>query len=126
MEKEGGWVSVGKNLLRSRGFVKDGVCTPLTLTEKMVLVFMDDRAKLFIATLGREHYETQESIGKGLDIERKTVARCLKKLIGGGLVLATKKGRGYSYHGVDITKVILYYPNDNETEGFEEFPITGE
>jgi len=111
-----GWISFSRNILKAKGVMSCGDHIPLGLTEKVVLVWMDDRTNYFIGE-GKTHFESQGKIGEALDLDRKTVGRVLNGLVDKGLLVATKKGRGYNYSGVDISSLTFYFvdpPKEDE------------
>ena len=101
-----------KQLFRSCGFVckSDGSVVDLSVSTKIVLMYMIDRSEFFITEKGKEHFETQSTIGDACGIDRRSAARALKLLVDTGVISAVKQRRlalsphsQWYYTGVDVT-----------------------
>lgn len=101
-----------KQLFRSCGFVckTTGQVIELSVSAKIVLMYMIDRSDFFITEKGKDHFETQSTIGAACGIDRRSAARALKLLVDTGVISAVKQRRlalsphsQWYYRGVDLT-----------------------
>lgn len=67
-----------------------GVVQTLNLTDKVVYSYISHHAEWF-NSIGKCMFESQDSIGFSLGIDRKTVGRSLKKLESVGLIVRSKQ-----------------------------------
>lgn len=84
-----------KQLFRSCGFVSKatGQVVELSVSAKIVLMYMIDRSDFFVTEKGKDHFETQSTIGDACGIDRRSAARALKLLVDTGVISAVKQRR---------------------------------
>lgn len=105
------------DLMSASGFVgNNGELVKLTLTEKNIYCLMLSRYDYFVREKGGTYYDTQESIGCALDIDRRTVLQKLKVFMKHGVIVGEKKKVGnylnWSYTAINPMK--LWWANGQQ------------
>lgn len=105
------------DLMSASGFVgNNGELVKLTLTEKNIYCLMLSRYDYFVKEKGGAYYDTQESIGCALDIDRRTVLQKLKVFMKHGVIVGEKKKVGnylnWSYTAINPMK--LWWENGQQ------------
>lgn len=82
------------NLLSAAGYVKpDGECKKMNLTDKIIYSYIRNRFQFFKG-LGKEYYDTQQSIALMCNMDIKAVGNVLRKFIKDDLTKIYKKPYG--------------------------------
>lgn len=82
------------SFMSAAGYVKpDGEQVKLTLTEKIIYAHIRNRFEFF-KSLGKEYYDTQQSIAKVCNMDVKSVGNVLRKFIKDNLTTIYKKPHG--------------------------------
>lgn len=105
------WTRFPNDLMACHGFVSkvSGEMISLIPSQKLILAYMMSRTKFFVENLNKDHFETQETIGKACGIEYKAAGRALRLFLDHG-VIDGKKSRPqgsqnmrWTYNKVDTT-----------------------
>lgn len=82
-----------KDLWRAKGYFspKTGVAVQLTLAEKAVYMYMEDRISFFVQKRDGEYFETHETIAEAVGIERKACGKIVRKFVEEGVISAVKR-----------------------------------
>lgn len=94
--KEDYFIKVGKDLIKSWGFVspKTGELIPLTLIDKIIYSYLVHRFHMFVNIQQGDFYETQESIARECNTSRRKVTELIKTLIDNEVVFAVRGFKG--------------------------------
>lgn len=98
-------------LLSSAGYVsKDGECIKMNLTEKIIYAHIRNRFEFFKG-LGKEYYDTQQSIAAVCNMDIKSVGNVLRKFIKDDLTTIYKKPYGNFIKNVyvNVPSLHLWY-----------------
>lgn len=102
-------------LLASTGYVsKDGVGVKMTLTEKIVYAHLKNRFDFFKG-LGKEYYDTQQSIAAVCNMDIKSVGKILRKFIKEDLTTIYKKPYGNFLKNVYVNVPPLHLWTEGES-----------
>lgn len=114
-------------LLSAAGYVsKDGECVKMTLTEKIIYAHLRNRFDFFKG-LGKEYYDTQQSIAAVCNMDIKSVGNVLRKFIKDDLTTIYKKPYGNFIKNVyvSVPPLHLWYKDKPiATEFVDDFEYT--
>lgn len=82
-----------KGLWKAKGYYSPntGEAITLTLAEKAVYMYIEDRVGFFVHAMKGEYFETHETIAEAVGIERKACGNIIRKFIENGVVCAVKR-----------------------------------
>jgi len=101
--------------------IAQGSPIKLTPADKMIYSLMYSRYNYFVQEKGSQYYDTQESIGQALCIERRTVLEKLKVFMQNGVVEGVKKkfSNYLSWNYTKINDLQLYWEVTKKVDGKE-------
>lgn len=108
------------NLLSAGGYVKpDGECKKMNLTDKIIYAYIRNRFQFFKG-LGKEYYDTQQSIADMCNMDIKAVGNVLRKFIKDDLTKIYKKPSGNFVKNVyvNVPALHLWYKDKPVSQDF--------
>lgn len=123
------FVKMYYDLLSAGGFVgKDGELVNLTITEKAIYCLMSSRFEFFVNEKKGTYYDTQESIGAALNIDRRTVLQKLKVFMKHGIIVGVKKKRSnfMNWNYTAVREMKLWWKVDEKVVYRDPHPNSSE
>ena len=117
-----------KSLWKAKGYYspKTGLPIDLTNAEKIVYMYMLDRVVFFVEELKTLHFESQETIGECLNLEKKAVGKILRAFLNEGVLEGVKrkpdKGGQLQWFYSGVCKDLKFY--DSEKKALEQKTVT--
>lgn len=103
--KEEIFLKIPQLLINASGYVNNSGCVvKLNLSDKLVYAYMKSRFDFFMS-LGKEYYDTQQSVADYCNMDLKTCGVILRKFEDNGVISVVKKPQGnflkniYTYVG---------------------------
>lgn len=121
-KRENQFLMIPYKLLGAVGYVnKDGECVKMTLTEKIIYAHLKNRFEFFKG-LGKEYYDTQQSIADVCNMDIKSVGNVLRKFIKSELTTVYKKRfNGFPKNVYTNVPTLILYNKDKPLILQEDF-----
>lgn len=122
MEKQDQFLMIPYKVLSASGYInKHGECVKMNLSDKVVYCYIKSRFQFF-KSLGKEYFDTQQSIANFCNMDLKATGNILRKFIRNDLTTIYKKPYNnyqknvYTYVG----NLSLWYKKNGKVESYIE------